>query len=298
MSGGRRDTMGATLSGWPVAVGVIVALNVVGWGMLLLVVVPSGVSYAAGGSTALAVGLAAYALGMRHAFDADHIAAIDNTTRRFVDRGKPASTVGLWFSLGHSTVVLLLCAALAAGLSAAAAAISDDDSAVRGFTGVWGPTVSSVFLLAIAAIQHVVAAPGASRRHRSGQGWAHVVADAPVRVGRGPTFAHVRCRVRLRDRIRYRHRDRVTRHRRCGDAGPGAVVGGDDPADPVRRGDVAAGHHPELSIAVPTRGGHRRRVGCRPQRRVIRYPLVMTGISAVVHGGYWSSRCATRRCGH
>lgn len=140
------------LSGWPVAVAVIVALNVLGWGMLLLVVVPSGVSYAAGGSTALAVGLAAYALGMRHAFDADHIAAIDNTTRRFVDRGKPAATVGLWFSLGHSTIVLLLCGALAVGLAAAANAIDDEDSAVRGFTGVWGPTVSSVFLLTIAAI--------------------------------------------------------------------------------------------------------------------------------------------------
>ena len=103
MANGRADfdavsTTGGEagrLSGWPVAVAVIVVLNVLGWGMLLLVVMPSGVSYAAGGSTALAVGLGAYALGMRHAFDADHIAAIDNTTRKqlaevFVPQTHPA----------------------------------------------------------------------------------------------------------------------------------------------------------------------------------------------------------------
>ncbi|GED99441.1 HoxN/HupN/NixA family nickel/cobalt transporter [Gordonia crocea] len=137
---------------WRVAVAVIAGLNLLGWGLLLTAVVPSGIHYAVGGSTALAVGLAAYALGMRHAFDADHIAAIDNTTRRLVDRGRPAATVGLWFSLGHSTVVVLLCAALSVGLGAAAAAIAADDSGVHRVAGVWGPTVSAVFLLAIAAI--------------------------------------------------------------------------------------------------------------------------------------------------
>ncbi|MFT3717007.1 MAG: high-affinity nickel-transport protein [Gordonia sp. (in: high G+C Gram-positive bacteria)] len=140
------------LSSWPVAAAVIAGLNIVGWGLLLLVVVPSGVRYEVGGPAALAVGLGAYALGMRHAFDADHIAAIDNTTRRFVTRGRPASTVGLWFSLGHSMVVVLLCAALALGIGAAAHAIGNDDSGVHLFSGIWGPTVSSIFLLLIAGV--------------------------------------------------------------------------------------------------------------------------------------------------
>ncbi|GAA4753601.1 HoxN/HupN/NixA family nickel/cobalt transporter [Gordonia alkaliphila] len=139
------------MSGWPVAVAVITALNVVGWGLLFLVVVPSGVQYGHGGATAVAVGLGAFALGMRHAFDADHIAAIDNTTRRFVDRRRPSATVGLWFSLGHSSVVMLLCAGLAAGIGAAAHAISDD-SGMHAFSSVWGPTVSGFFLLLIAAV--------------------------------------------------------------------------------------------------------------------------------------------------
>ena len=282
MSGGQRDTVGATLSGWPVAVGVIVALNVVGWGMLLLVVVPSGVSYAAGGSTALAVGLAAYALGMRHAFDADHIAAIDNTTRRFVDRGKPASTVGLWFSLGHSTVVLLLCAALAAGLSAAAAAISDDDSAVRGFTGVWGPTVSSVFLLAIAAIN--MWSLRQSRRDgteqaKGGPMWwlmrrFEAVVDRPSRMfGVGFAFG-----------IGFDTATEIGLLAIAGAATLGQVPWWAVMTLPVL---FAAG----MSLLDTTQGALMRRAyawqaptadGVPSQRRVIRYPLVMTGISAVV----------------
>ncbi|WP_052692347.1 HoxN/HupN/NixA family nickel/cobalt transporter [Gordonia sihwensis] len=131
---------------------VIVGLHLLGWGTLLIAVVPAGVTYATGGTTALAVGLTAYALGLRHAFDADHIAAIDNTTRRFVDRGRPASTVGLWFSLGHSSVVLLLCLALVIGIGALGRAISDEGSGLHQFTGVWGPMVSSIFLIVIAAI--------------------------------------------------------------------------------------------------------------------------------------------------
>ncbi|GAA4641560.1 HoxN/HupN/NixA family nickel/cobalt transporter [Gordonia humi] len=134
------------------AVVVIVALHLLGWGLLLLAVVPSGITYASTGPTAVAVGLSAYALGLRHAFDADHIAAIDNTTRRFVDRGRPASTVGLWFSLGHSSVVLLLCLALVVGIGALGRAVTDDDSTLHEVTGVWGPLVSSVFLLLVAAV--------------------------------------------------------------------------------------------------------------------------------------------------
>ncbi|WP_341266907.1 high-affinity nickel-transport protein [Gordonia malaquae] len=138
--------------GWRWAVGVIVGLHLLGWGALLLLVLPSGVNYSTSGPAALAVGLSAYALGLRHAFDADHIAAIDNTTRRFVDRGRPASTVGLWFSLGHSSVVFLLCLALVVGIGALGRAVSDEESGLHQFTGVWGPMVSSIFLVVIAVI--------------------------------------------------------------------------------------------------------------------------------------------------
>ncbi|WOC13083.1 Nickel transporter NixA [Gordonia sp. MP11Mi] len=138
--------------GGPWAVAVIVTLHLVGWGLLLAAVIPSGITYDSTGPAALAVGVSAYALGLRHAFDADHIAAIDNTTRRFVDRGKPASTVGLWFSLGHSSVVFLLCLALVVGLGALGRAVTDNDSSLHEVTGVWGPLVSSVFLLVIAAV--------------------------------------------------------------------------------------------------------------------------------------------------
>ncbi|GAB19851.1 putative high-affinity nickel-transport protein [Gordonia effusa NBRC 100432] len=137
-----------------IAVITITLLHLIGWGGLLLLVVPSGVNLGdtAGGLATLGVGLTAYALGMRHAFDADHIAAIDNTTRRFVDRGRPTSAIGFWFSLGHSTIVFALCVVLTVGISAAGSALRDDGSSWMVATGMWGPTVSGVFLLVIAAV--------------------------------------------------------------------------------------------------------------------------------------------------
>ncbi|MFM9377455.1 HoxN/HupN/NixA family nickel/cobalt transporter [Gordonia sp. VNK21] len=142
------------LSDWRVAAGVIAVLHVAGFGVLLAVVLPSGVAYGSGGGglSAVAVGLGAYALGMRHAFDADHIAAIDNTTRRLLRRGRPSTTVGLWFSLGHSSVVMGLCVLLIAGLSAIGRTLDDDSSALHTVTGVWGPVVSALFLLVIAGV--------------------------------------------------------------------------------------------------------------------------------------------------
>jgi high-affinity nickel-transport protein len=128
----------------------LVVLHVLGWGGLALTVMPAGTISSAAGFGSWGVGIAAYALGMRHAFDADHIAAIDNTTRRFIDRGRPTSTIGFWFSLGHSSVVFLLCAVLALGIGSLRSALSDDGSTLHAITGVWGPTVSSGFLLLIA----------------------------------------------------------------------------------------------------------------------------------------------------
>ncbi|MFY9714813.1 MAG: HoxN/HupN/NixA family nickel/cobalt transporter [Microbacterium sp.] len=137
-----------------VVVAVIVLLHLIGWGVLVLLVIPAGIPLGGGGGTlvTLGIGFTAYALGVRHAFDADHIAAIDNTTRRLAERGRPAHTVGFWFSLGHSTVVVVLCILLTFGITAIGTSLADDSSALRTWTGVIGPTVSGVFLLVIAAI--------------------------------------------------------------------------------------------------------------------------------------------------
>ena len=61
--------------------------------------------------------MTAYTLGMRHAFDADHISAIDNTTRKLMAEGKRPLSVGFWFSLGHSTIVFALAILLSIGVS-------------------------------------------------------------------------------------------------------------------------------------------------------------------------------------
>lgn len=131
------------------------ALLVAGWTLFGVVVAPA--DYRTGTST-FGIGLAvtAFVLGMRHAFDADHIAAIDTTSRKLVDDGDDPSSVGLWFALGHSTVVLVAVGVVTAGVGALTSQIGAEDSPLTVFTGVWGPTVSSVFLLAMATANLVI----------------------------------------------------------------------------------------------------------------------------------------------
>ena len=126
-------------------------LHVVGWGLLLLVVAPAGY-HVAGQLFGVGLGVTAYTLGMRHAFDADHIAAIDNTTRKLMSEGQRPMSVGFWFSLGHSSVVLVMVMLLAFGIRALAGAIEDDGSTLQQVTGVWGTAVSGVFLVLIGLI--------------------------------------------------------------------------------------------------------------------------------------------------
>src|SRR5207247_10150213 len=90
------------LSGFGAAV---LALHVVGWGLFLY--------YSGHHRTLVGLGLTAYLFGLRHAFDADHIAAIDNTTRKLLQQGKRPVGVGFCFSLGHSSIVLSLTLGLA-----------------------------------------------------------------------------------------------------------------------------------------------------------------------------------------
>jgi high-affinity nickel-transport protein len=126
----------------------VLALNVIGWGVLFAVVVP-GHHMVHGSAFGVGLGVTAYTLGMRHAFDADHIAAIDNTTRKLVAENKKPMSVGFWFSLGHSTIVFVLVALLAFGVRELAASLSDDNSDLTRWTGVFGTLVSGTFLLLI-----------------------------------------------------------------------------------------------------------------------------------------------------
>ncbi len=150
----------------------VIALHLIGWGTLLLFVAPA--QHPVGGSVfGAGLGLTAYLLGMRHAFDADHIAAIDNTTRKLVadDGRRPAKTVGFWFALGHSSVVLVLVALLAFGVRALASGLGDEDSALQTWTGLWGVGISGTFLIIIGLVNlaSLIAIWQVFRRMRQGE---------------------------------------------------------------------------------------------------------------------------------
>ncbi|GAA3177738.1 MULTISPECIES: HoxN/HupN/NixA family nickel/cobalt transporter [Streptomyces] len=133
----------------------IVALHVIGWFTLVAIVAPE--HYSLGTKTfGIGIGVTAYTLGMRHAFDADHIAAIDNTTRKLMGEGKRPLSVGFWFSLGHSSVVFGLAFLLSLGVKTLAGPVRDDGSRLHEITGLIGTTVSGVFLYVIAAVNLVI----------------------------------------------------------------------------------------------------------------------------------------------
>lgn len=132
----------------------VLALNIVGWGTLLLLVVPAHYEFN-GGVFGVGLGVTAYTLGMRHAFDADHIAAIDNTTRKLLAEKKKPMTVGFWFSLGHSTVVFVLVLLLAFGIKQLAAGLRNEDSDLQRWTGLFGTAVSGTFLIIIGLLNLV-----------------------------------------------------------------------------------------------------------------------------------------------
>jgi nickel/cobalt transporter (NiCoT) family protein len=136
--------------------GVIVALHLIGWGVLAGLVAPQHYSLGSNQVFGIGLGLTAYALGMRHAFDADHIAAIDNTTRKLMSDGKRPTSVGFWFSLGHSTIVFALVLLLAFGIRALTGQVSDDGSALQRITGVVGTAVSGTFLYVLAILNLVI----------------------------------------------------------------------------------------------------------------------------------------------
>ncbi|WP_019203525.1 HoxN/HupN/NixA family nickel/cobalt transporter [Tsukamurella sp. 1534] len=155
----RRSLLGMTAF--------VVALHVVGIAVLVLLIAPNHYGIGGGAEFTVGIGLLAYTFGLRHAFDADHIAAIDNTTRKLLaDREvalaagekeprRPLS-VGFWFSLGHSTVVFGLAALLALGVRALAGPVEDENSTMQTVLGLIGTSVSGVFLWILGIINLVV----------------------------------------------------------------------------------------------------------------------------------------------
>jgi high-affinity nickel-transport protein len=129
----------------------IVALHVLGWGIFIVTIVPQHFKL-----LGIGVAIAAYTLGMRHAFDADHISAIDNVTRKFMAEGKRPLSVGFFFSLGHSSVVFGLGVALTIAARAILGQVGDQSSVLHGTTGVIGTAVSGTFLYLIAFMNLVI----------------------------------------------------------------------------------------------------------------------------------------------
>src|SRR2546423_10536181 len=129
--------------------GSVALLHVVGWGMMLLLVAPKY-------PVMLGLGGLAYAFGLRHAFDADHISAIDNTTRKLLQEGKKPLGVGFFFSLGHSTVVFLIALALGVATQFVVTNLVNGSGELKNLGGLIGTGVSGIFLLLIGILNLII----------------------------------------------------------------------------------------------------------------------------------------------
>jgi high-affinity nickel-transport protein len=135
--------------------GFIALLHVVGFGILLTAA--SGHYRLDAASTfGIGTGILAYTLGLRHAFDADHISAIDNTTRKLMAEGKRPLAVGFFFALGHSSVVIALALSLNLGVGFLGGEMRDEKSGLRQSAGLISLSASSAFMLLIAVLNLVV----------------------------------------------------------------------------------------------------------------------------------------------
>jgi nickel/cobalt transporter (NiCoT) family protein len=135
---------------------VVLGLHVVGFFLLIAVVAPHHYRLGASGAFAVGTGVTAYTLGLRHAFDADHISAIDNTTRKLMAEGKRPMSVGFFFSLGHSTIVFALAFLFSIGVKALGGQVENDGSQLHNVTSWIGTGVSGAFLYIIAALNVVI----------------------------------------------------------------------------------------------------------------------------------------------
>jgi nickel/cobalt transporter (NiCoT) family protein len=135
---------------------VVIGLHVVGFFILIAVVAPHRYQLGSSGAFTIGLGLTAYTLGLRHALDADHIAAIDNATRKLMAERKRPLGVGFFFSLGHSSIVFVLALLFAVGIRALSGPVKNTGSALHGVTNLIGTGVSGGFLYLIAALNLVV----------------------------------------------------------------------------------------------------------------------------------------------
>ncbi len=167
------DSPGETRSKIAVIYALLVLANVGAWVLAFAAF--------AGRPLLLGTALLAYTFGLRHAVDADHISAIDNVTRKLMQSGKKPVSVGFFFSLGHSTIVV----ALSAAIAFAAAVVHASLPGLQSIGGVIGTSISALFLYAIAAINIVVLVQvyRTFRRVRHGESYADVAGDASTNGG-------------------------------------------------------------------------------------------------------------------
>jgi nickel/cobalt transporter (NiCoT) family protein len=166
MTGSRLHRTGADLTGreWGRLVAmflIILMINAAGWGIYVLSVMPHHFVYKGeGGSPGLGVGLGvaitAWFLGFRHAFDADHISCIDNTTRKLMADGKRPLASGFFFSFGHATVVVAVGVGITIAARAVFGAVVNPSSAFETAGGTAGTLMSAGFLYLIAVLNLIV----------------------------------------------------------------------------------------------------------------------------------------------
>ncbi len=129
----------------------IAGLHLIGWLTLIVIIVPQHLAIGAR-TFDIGLGFTAYMLGIRHALDADHIAAIDNTTRKLTAKNERTISVGFWFAIGHSSVVFALTMLFALGAQTLASTFFKGEGDFRVLMGVVGAVISGGFLYAIAAL--------------------------------------------------------------------------------------------------------------------------------------------------
>jgi high-affinity nickel-transport protein len=158
---------------------VLIAANVLAWAWALLAFHDHPVL--------LGTCFLAYSFGLRHAVDADHIAAIDNATRKLMQEGKRPVSLGLFFSLGHSTVVVLATIAVAA----TAAAFKDELEEFHTLGGMIGTSVSAAFLLIIAALNVVILVNVYKTFQRVKRGENYVAEELDLMLAQRGFFARI-----------------------------------------------------------------------------------------------------------
>ncbi|HEX3790865.1 MAG TPA: HoxN/HupN/NixA family nickel/cobalt transporter [Pseudonocardiaceae bacterium] len=136
---------------------VVLLLNLGGWGIFVFAITPHHFQFA-GLGLGIGVAFTAWTLGARHAFDADHISAIDNTTRKLMADGRRPLATGFFFALGHSMIMMMVGVGLTIAAKAVFGAVVDPNSGFETLGGVIGTALAATFLYLIAVLNLVVLA--------------------------------------------------------------------------------------------------------------------------------------------